>query len=84
MRVRTAKREYFTIPVLKWVEHRHASCAAYDDLNEGAPATLGMMMPALAQPARAHDRVANFPPVKVMLGSKLLRRCVADDEPGYP
>jgi hypothetical protein len=56
----------------------------YDDLNDDPPAALGMMMPAITQPARAHDRVANFPPVKAVLGSKLPRRRIADDEPGYP
>jgi hypothetical protein len=56
----------------------------YDDLNDDTPATLGMMMPGIAQPARAHDRVANFPPVKAMLSSKLPRRRIADDKPGYP
>jgi hypothetical protein len=73
-----------SIAALHWIEHGHASRSAYNNLHEDTPATLGMMMPAVAQPTCADDRVANFSPVKAVLGGKLPRRCIADDESGYP
>jgi hypothetical protein len=55
--------------ILHWIQHRHTSSATHHDLNKGTPATLGMVMPPVTQLAFANDRVAHFPPVKVMLGS---------------
>ena len=54
--------------VIDWVQHGHAAPTTDPDLDQGATAPPGMVMPDIRQAGHADDRVMGFTGVKPMFG----------------
>ena len=53
--------------VIDWVQHGHTAPVTDRDLDQGATAPLGIVMPDILQARYSHDLGTDFPGVKPVL-----------------